>query len=76
MSETFTTKIKSWIELDNKQKSLNNEIKNIRDQKNLLNTDIIRYVESNNLNNARVQISDGQLRFLPTKVMLIPQILK
>ena len=68
MSDTFTTKIKSWIELDNKQKSINNELKNIRDQKKILNTDIIRYVENNNLNNTRVQISDGLLRFLPTKV--------
>lgn len=68
MGEVFTNKIKTWVELDNKQKSLNNQLKTIREEKNGLNTEIIRYVENNDLNNARVQISDGQLRFLSSKV--------
>lgn len=68
MGDFLTKKIKEWVILDNKIKEINNQVKQIRDQKNTVNTEVIRYVQDNNLNNAKIQISDGQLKFVNSKI--------
>ena len=64
----FEEKIQQWVMLDNQQKILNEKIREIRERKNDLGENIQHYVENNNLNNAVVQISDGKLKFVKTKV--------
>jgi hypothetical protein len=65
---SFEEKIQQWVMLDNQLKILNEKIREIRDKKNDLGENIQYYVENNNLNNAVVQISDGKLKFVKTKV--------
>jgi len=68
MGDFLTKKIKEWVVLDNKIKEINNQTKQFRDQKNNINTEVIRYVQDNNLTNAKIQISDGQLKFVNSKI--------
>lgn len=64
---SFEENIKTWVTLDNQLKSLNEKSKKVRDDKNNLEEGIMGYIETNNLNNATVNISDGKLRFVSTK---------
>lgn len=59
--------IKKWVTLDNQLKISNEKTKQLRDEKNTLEKGIMSYVETNNLGNATVNISDGKLRFVTTK---------
>ena len=63
MSEDLKQNIKKWVELDNKAKQLSDQLKVIRNNKNLLNGQIISYVTEKNMNNAIININDGQLKF-------------
>lgn len=65
---SFEEKIQKWVLLDNQLKILNEKIRETREKKNDLSESIQSYVENNNLNNAIVQISDGKLKFVKTKV--------
>ena len=56
--------IKKWVNLDNKIKEINNELKNLRLEKTAYNSNIIKYITSNNLDNATIKINDGKLRFV------------
>jgi hypothetical protein len=64
---SFEENIKKWVALDNQVKTLNERTKQLREEKNNLEEGIMGYVETNNLNNATVNISDGKLRFISTK---------
>lgn len=65
---SFENNIQKWVTVDNEMKRLNEKLKSLRDEKNSLNTQIISYVDTNNLNNSQIGISDGKLRFATTKV--------
>ena len=62
--ERFQNNIQKWVELDNKSKTLNDEIRACRNQKNELADDIFAVVETNNLKKAVIEISDGSLKFI------------
>ncbi len=64
---SFETQIKSWVNLDNQLRILNEKIKDVRVQRNDVNSEIIQHVQTENLNNATVQISDGKLRFVESR---------
>ena len=59
--------IKKWVALDNQLKTIQEKTKQLRDERNTLEEGILSYVETNNLGNATVNISDGKLRFVSTK---------
>ena len=63
MSSVFQKNIQEWVTVDNKIKTLNQEIKELRGNRNSLTNNIFTYAESNNLENAVIQISDGKLKF-------------
>ena len=63
MTEKFQKNIQDWVSIDNKIKSLQQQVKEFRDQKSELTNDIFTYAESNNLENAVIKISDGKLKF-------------
>ena len=65
--ERFQNNIQKWVELDNKVKNLNEEIRAYRNQKNELADDIFAVVEINNLKKAVIEISDGSLKFNTVK---------
>jgi len=60
---SFEENVKKWVVLDNKIKSLNNEIKTLRQEKSEMTDSIFEYIKSNNLSNAIIKISDGNLKF-------------
>ena len=66
----FTTlnNIQKWVAVDNQLKSLNEKMKSLRETRNALSGDITSYAEKNNLTNNTVNISDGKLKFVNTKV--------
>jgi hypothetical protein len=64
---SFEDNIKKWVALDNQLKTVNERVKQMRDEKNTLEEGIMTYVETNKLTNATVNISDGKLRFVTAK---------
>ena len=67
MSTHFQANIQSWVTLDNQIKTLNQEARELRSQRNNLTNNIFTYAENNNLENAVIQISDGKLKFQNVK---------
>jgi len=65
---SFEQNIQQWVSIDNQIKLLNDKIYELREKKSQLGENITNYVEQNNLRNSTVQISDGKLRFVNTKV--------
>lgn len=67
-SVTFENQIKQWVQLDNKIKELNEQIKSLRDQRNELERNINNYANSNNLSNSLIQIPGGKLKLTNTRI--------
>lgn len=61
--EQFQTNIKQWVAVDTQLKALNEQAKTLRERRTELAEDIHMHVETHNLSNAIVNISDGKLRF-------------
>jgi hypothetical protein len=59
--------IKKWVSFDNQLKTLNEKTKDLREMKNNTEQQILDYVETKNMSNATVNISDGKLKFVSTK---------
>ena len=67
MISVFDKQIQKWIELDNKLKKINNEIKTTREMKNDLEASIMEIVNNKKLLNTSISTTDGRLRFIETK---------
>lgn len=65
---SFEESIKSWVSIDNKIKEYNDELRELRQKRNSLSEHVYEHVNSNNLNHATVEISDGKLKFQSVKV--------
>jgi hypothetical protein len=65
---SFEQNIQQWVSIDNQIKLLNDKIAELREKKHKLSENITSYVEENELRNATIQISDGKLRFVTSKV--------
>lgn len=64
---TLETKIKRWVELDNRIKESNDIFKDIRTEKSIIHDEIIELVEEKQLGQVTVNISDGKLKFVSSK---------
>lgn len=64
---SFESQIKEWVILDNEIKNENDKLKELRNKKNKLNGEIIKYTIDNNLTNATIEINDSNLKFVKTK---------
>ena len=64
----FEQQIQQWVSLDNQLKQLNEKTKELREKRNTLEEKITNYASSNNLSNTNIQISDGKLKFVNTRV--------
>ena len=64
---SFEESIKDWVSLDNQIKTLSDRLKELRIERNEISDNIITYIDTNELNNAVVKISDGKLRFGVTR---------
>lgn len=65
---SFENQLQQWVQLDNQLKQLNDRTKELREKRNILEKNITSYASSNNLSNSAIQIGDGKLKFVNTKV--------
>ena len=66
-SALFDKQIQKWVEIDNKIKKINAELKTSRELKNDLETSIMTTVNNKKLLNTSLSLPDGRLRFVETK---------
>jgi hypothetical protein len=64
---SFEQQIQQWVAIDNQMKILNDKMKELRDKKNNISEEINTYIETSQLSDASVKISDGQLKFIKVK---------
>jgi hypothetical protein len=66
-SSLFDKQIQKWVEVDNKIKKMNAELKSSRELKNDLEKSIMTTVNNKKLVNTSLSLPDGKLRFVETK---------
>jgi hypothetical protein len=64
---SFEQNIQNWVSIDNQMKALSEQMKELRDKKNVITEKINAHIETSKLENVSVKISDGQLRFVKVK---------
>ena len=60
--EQFVEKIRRWVLLDNQLKMIHEKTKEIREEKNGLNTEICHYLETNQMKYRKIGIHDGEIK--------------
>jgi len=65
---SFEQSIQQWVSLDNQLKLLHEKTCALREKKADLSANILSYAEKNKLQNSVVNISDGRLKFVETRV--------
>jgi len=65
--QNFIKNVQQWVAIDTQLKIINEKTKSIRNRKTELLREITDYVKNNELQNTRVEISDGDLRFYEKK---------
>ena len=65
--EEFQDNIQKWVAVDTQLKALNEQAKRLRERRGELADNIHIHVDTHNLANAIVNISDGKLRFSSIK---------
>jgi hypothetical protein len=59
----FVESVQKWVSIDTQIKAINEKVKKARELKSQLIGNIYQYVEKNGLENTRIEISDGDLKF-------------
>ena len=65
---SFDAKVQQWVHVDNELKKLNDHIKKLREQRNVLETNLTNYAKTNNMTNSTIQLNQDRLKFVDTKV--------
>ena len=60
---TLEQRIQRWVHLDNNIKQINDEVRELRESRNEVESSILTHVANNNLSHATVRIKDGTLKF-------------
>jgi len=63
----FIENIKKWVLLDSQLKMIHDKVKKAKETKESLLDEIIEYVKENKMENKKIEISDGELRFYEKK---------
>lgn len=61
--ENFISNIQKWVMIDSQIKLINEKVKKAREMRNSLLENITTYVHANNIENTKIEISDGELKF-------------
>ena len=56
-------RIQRWVHLDNQLKQLNDQVRELRESRNDVESSILTHVADHNLSHATVRIKDGTLKF-------------
>lgn len=65
--EEFVSDIQRWVVLDTQLKLANEKLKQMRESRNQLTSQICNYVDNKNMRETKLQISDGNLRVYDRK---------
>ena len=60
---TLEQRIQRWVHLDNNIKQINDQVRELRESRNEVESTILTHVANNNLSHATVRIKDGTLKF-------------
>ena len=63
----FEQHIQQWVTIDNQMKILTDKIKELREKKHTISEQINSHIQTAQLSNATVKLSDGQLKFTNVK---------
>jgi hypothetical protein len=63
----FIENIQKWVMIDSQIKLINKKVKKARETKHKILEEINTYVVENNIENTKIEISDGELRFYEKK---------
>jgi len=61
---SFEQQVQQWVQLDNQIKTLNEKLKELRENKHTLTESLTKQAERNNVKHSPLQISDGKLKFV------------
>ena len=64
---SFEQQIQQWITIDDQLKILQEKTKELREKKNSISEKINEHIETKQIQNASIKISDGQLKFIKVK---------
>lgn len=64
---SLNDKISKWIKIDNRIQELNAELKQLRNDKNILETVLTNYAKENDLENSTVKVNNNKIKFSVTK---------
>ena len=64
----FTNALKEWVEVDNKITYYNQQLKTYRQQRNHLTPSICHFMERENMQDTKIEISDGSLQYASEQV--------
>ena len=53
--------VSKWINIDNRIQELSTEIKQLRSDKNILETSLVKYAKDNNMENSAVKINNNKI---------------
>jgi hypothetical protein len=67
ISNDFVDNVKKWVSLDNQIRKANDDLKNIRLQKHQISNQICTFMKNQNINEKKIEISDGSIRFYEKK---------
>ena len=56
-------RIQRWVHLDNSVKQLNDQVRELRESRSVMESSILAHVADHNLSHATVRIKDGTLKF-------------
>jgi hypothetical protein len=65
---SFENKIQEWVHIDNQVKKLNEEIKQLRDQRDNIESNLTIYAKTNNMADKTFKVNNDKLKFVETKV--------
>lgn len=67
MCMSFEQHIQQWVTIDNQMKILHDKMKELRDTKHTITEKINSHIETSQLSNTSIKISDGQIKFMKVK---------
>ncbi len=65
--DQFINDIKKWVAIDNEIKKNNENIRILRENKNNITSNICNYMDLNTIQDKRIEISDGYLKYFDKK---------
>lgn len=65
---SFDNDIQKWIQIDNHLKKLNEQSKQLREQRNTLESNLTNYAKTNNITDKTIKVNNDKIKFVNTNV--------